>query len=414
MNAESFFLNRESDKGRRFVAGLFWHPLSAATDKTRRREVQDISAQLTLDLVIWRTGDAVQAGLASGQDLAGACSSAAVISKTLDVESGATDFVCATSIPDGRWLYVAQKDGVILPDGDIIGNEDEIRARMMSDLSVAEFAVIIAPEHWGFSSSTEREFISFLPKRKGKVAWHKWWQLTPVRVGLSSLLKKSLPFFVLFALLLAGMFGFNYWKSWQSEKDAEAARIAAQAAAAQASSVVVKPWSLTGRATAWAAECMPAVLSTRVDVAGWTLSSVECGADKIVKEWKMPDTGGARVPFVTQLPEAGMLADGRSATLEAPVKHAPGTAEPLQAVYRVVSELADKTGLMGSPIKISGSTTPAAGAGSADQWSTYSWSLSTQLSPFKVIEAIDTPGLRVSRITLKKDLWTIEGVLYAN
>lgn len=419
--AEFFYLGGKEDKNKRLVAGLFWHPVAASTDKARKAEAQEVADQMKLDAVVWRHGATYQAGLA-GKDALGACAAAALVSKTIEVEGGGGDFICAAQVPDGRWLYVAQKDGVLLPDGDMLGSEDEVRSRMLADFSAGHFALVYAPDHWGVPAKAERDFLSFIPQKKGAQHWHKWWRMQPVRVGLAHYAKTIVAMLVVAGVLAGGVVGWKVWNRYQEQKRIEAARIAAEAAAASAAAVVVKPWAQQPLATSFARACAADFGPLRASVAGWELATVACSVgDGVSVVWKAPAVGGSHSAFVAAIPQAVVSPDGSFATLTRTVAFtAPESAEDLQPAQPVIAWLMDRASHLSAQFKVQAdgapATAPAPGApeGGAGVWKTYAWSMATGLSPQTVIPQINTAGLRVTKIMFSNDQWSIEGVLYAN
>jgi hypothetical protein len=216
----------ELGRGHTFVSGLFWLPLPG-TLRDYKKETENLARETNCDLAVWRTSSALQVGLGSTEKglTPGLLSAAAVISKSLEIEPGAKeykDFLCATEVPGGAWLYVAQREGVIMPDGDFLGTEDEVRSRMLSDYSVSQWNVIIAPAHWGMKDSKERRFEEFLPQKAGKTDYKRWWGLAPVK---RDVIKTMTPIIIIAVALLAGLIGYQ---KWQANKAAEElARLAA-------------------------------------------------------------------------------------------------------------------------------------------------------------------------------------------
>lgn len=417
--AEIFYLDGKKDKSRRLVAGLFWHPLAAATEKARKAEVQEVASQMKVDLAVWRHGATAQVGLATKAAL-GACSAAAIVSKTISVEGGENDFVCATQIPDGRWLYVAQKDGVLLPDGDTLGTEDEIRSRMLADCSAGDFKLVYAPEHWGVQAKGERDFLSFVPKKKGALFWHKWWRLRPVRVGAGDYAKTILLLLLVVGVVGGGMAGWKYWQGSQEKKRIEAARVAAEAAAAQAAAVVVKPWGEMPYATVMLRACLDGFAELRTNVAGWTMTTLMCSRnDGLTAIWAAPGLGGTHAAFVATIPAAVVSPDGSFATLSKPIAfQAPEGAEELQQSQHALAWLSDQASRFGGQLKAQSADGPTPNqaspvAASPDTWKTYTWTIASGVSPASLVPKIATAGLRVTKIMFGNDQWSIEGVLYA-
>lgn len=414
--AEIFYLGGKKDKNNRLVAGLFWHPVSATTDRARKAEVKKVADQMKVSAVVWRHGATAQVGLA-GKLALGACSAAAIVSKTISVEGDENDFVCAAQIPDGRWLYVAQKDGVLLPDGDLLGTEDEIRSRMLADCSAGDFALVYAPEHWGVRARGERDFLSFIPKKKDALFWHKWWRLRPVHVGVGDYAKTI--FVLLLAIVVVGgsVTGWKYWQGVQEKKRIEAARAAAEAAQVV---TIIKPWGEMPVATVMVRACANEFEGLRLNIAGWRLTTLTCSLnDGLAAIWTAPEVGGTHGAFVSHNPAAVASPDGTFATLAKAIAFPlPESPEELQPSQLVLAGLSDRVSRFGTQFKAQSADAPAPDpaapvAATPDAWKMYTWTIASEVAATSLVPHIDTAGLRVTKIMFGNNQWSIEGVLYA-
>lgn len=408
-----FHLDDKKHKTRRLVAGLFWHPIAANTSRARKAEILEVADQMGMGAAIVRLGSTVQVGLSAKSEV-GAWSAAAIVSKTIDVEGGLNDFVCATQIPDGRWLYVAQKDGVLLPDGDMVGIEDEVRSRMLADCSASNFGLVYAPEHWGIQSSGERDFLSFLPKKKGGVRWHAWWRLRPIRFAATDYIKKFIWVAVAVAVLAAGVNRFNHWEDGRKK---EAAAIAAAiAAAAQPALEAVKPWAHLPRSAEVMRVCQGEFDDIRLSISGWRVSTVICsGANGLSVVWQAPALGRTHEDFLAQNPAAVISPDGSFATLTKALSFtSPEEAEELRPSPLLLAALADKTSRVGIVFKAQAASIPPPDpAGVAPDWEIFSWSVVSPVSPASLVPLIDVPGMRINQIMFSNNEWSIDGVIYA-
>ncbi len=146
--------------GRRvFVSGLFWQPLPGASAHQRKLEMKEVAEEQDFDLAVQRTSGMPQAGFGALADgvKPGMLSVAAMVSKSLEVANRDRSFLCALPVPGNKWLYVAQREGVLLHDGDLLGTEESIRARLHNDLSLADWQTVFAPAQWGIPNATERQ-----------------------------------------------------------------------------------------------------------------------------------------------------------------------------------------------------------------------------------------------------------------
>ena len=182
-----------------------------------------MSEEQDFDLAVQRTSGVPQVGFGSVADgvRAGMLSVAAMVSKSLEVANRDRSFLCAMQVPGGNWIYVAQREGVVLHDGDLLGNEETIRARMMTDMSLIEWQTVFAPKHWGIPHAMERTFEELLPKRGAKYSFKSWWEIRPIR---NTWLDAILGNWMVSAgaiVLLVGFGGYYFWEQWQTRKAME-------------------------------------------------------------------------------------------------------------------------------------------------------------------------------------------------
>lgn len=418
----------EIDKSRVFVSGLFWQPLSGNISD-RAKETKRLANEMQLDLAVWRT-TVLQVGLGSVSDglKPGFLSAAAAISKTLELESGARDFLCAAEVPGGRWIYVAQREGVILPDGDLIGGEDEIRSRLLSDLSLGEWSLVYAPEHWGVHvSAIEREFVDFLPKKAGKNDYKKWWGLRPIDRWSSLLANPSkiiAPAIIVASVVGGGLYGY---KVWQNKKAAEAARIAEMQAAAAGTPLkpIEHPWKSQPSAQAYLASCMKAMDQVKSLWPGnWTPQGVVCANGSLSVQWKRQEYGWIKHLKEVE-PNAMLATDGESASLVLPLNPtSSGTDEKLLkeservlAMYGVAQEYRFVVTISSLPAPVVMPGQENANQQPVQDWRELKWEAKgITLPPDVVLAALDGAGFRLTQtqaiFTGGIITWNMEGTQY--
>lgn len=414
-------------KGKVFVSGLHWQALSASEYKA---EGQELAKQLSFDLAVWRTSGAIQVGYASSADgyRPGMLSAAAVISKTIEVESDERDFLCAVPIGgDGkRFLYVSQADGVIVSDGDLIGTAEEVRSRLLEDMSVGKkWGVVIAPMLWGIDNSTERTFEDFIPRKHGKFDFgHSWWALQPVSTSVSGVIKTSMivGFVALFAL--SCMLGVKYWhRKIMAEEAAQAAALAKP----EAPKVVVHPWkSLVGAGEA-ASACQQSFSDPKLILwpGNWAPTTASCNfADgTMTVNWKAKANGWIR-HLLEVVPTAAVAQEGNAASATYPLTLAPQSRdEQLDAEAKRVRQMKIAAQELGFKVSVVAPPAPAVlpGAEATEAvplpWRELKWSVSdAKVSPDAVLASLDGPGFRVTSISAAfKDgvvTWNTEGAQY--
>ena len=418
----------ELDKSNIFVSGLFWQPLSGAASE-RNKETKRLAVELQFDLAVWRTTTALQVGLGSVSDglKPGFLSAAAVISKTLEIEFGARDFLCATEIPGGRWLYVAQREGVILPDGDIVGGEDKIKSRLLSDLSLGEWSLVYAPEHWGIhGSAVERPFADFLPKKSGKNDYKKWWGLRPIDRWSSFRSKPSkiiVPAIIVASLVAGGMYAY---KAWQNKKVAEAARIAELQAAANGTPIklIEHPWKSQAVARAYLASCITAMGQVKSLWPGnWTPQTVTCSNGSLSVKWKRQEYGWIKHLREVE-PKAILSSDGETASLSIPLTLVNGTDESVPKESERILTMYGAAQEYRFAVMIASPLTPVAMPGQenankpqSQDWRELKWSAKgITLPPDVVLAALDGKGFRLTQAQAVFNggiiTWNMEGMQY--
>lgn len=418
-NSNNFF---ELDKSKVFVSGLFWQPLSGAASE-RSKETKRLASEMKFDLAVWRTTTALQVGLGSTSDglKPGLLSAAAAISKTLEIESGARNFLCATEIPGGRFLYVAQREGVILPDGDVIGGEDEIRARLLSELSLGEWPLIYAPEHWGIhESAIERPFADFLPKKSGKNDYKKWWRLRPVDPWSSIRLKpgKIIVFVAIIAVLAAG--GLYAYNEFQSRKVAEQARF-------DNISVPVKPvehpWKNQPDAHAFLSSCTTAMGQVKSLWPGnWIPQAITCANGSLSMQWKRQEYGWIKHLQAVE-PNAILEPDGETASLSIPLAFTNGTDDLLPKENERTLAMYGAAQMYRFAVMVTGLPAPVAMPGQENanhpqmqEWRELKWAAKDIMLPDVILSALDGKGFRITRaqavFTGGLIIWNMEGTQY--
>jgi hypothetical protein len=412
----------ELGRGHTFVSGLFWLPLPG-TLRDYKKETENLARETNCDLAVWRTSSALQVGLGSTEKglTPGLLSAAAVISKSLEIEPGAKeykDFLCATEVPGGAWLYVAQREGVIMPDGDFLGTEDEVRSRMLSDYSVSQWNVIIAPAHWGMKDSKERRFEEFLPQKAGKTDYKRWWGLAPVK---RDVIKTMTPIIIIAVALLAGLIGYQ---KWQANKAAEElARLAAEQQGTVAGKPVVHPWKQIPRAKQFVGECMGALTRVKTLWPGnWLPRDVTCSGAQFVVVWLRQPHGWIDHLLAVE-PKAVISVDGGMASLSIPLTLDIGDDEATPQENARIVQMLSAGQRYGFKITISAPPAPPALPGDKDKapalitWKELAWKVEeTSMSSLSVAAILDGPGFRVGRIrgALKGGVitWVMEGTQY--
>lgn len=423
----------EFDSGRTFVCGLFWQPISGLTPADRQAQIKKIAAEQKLDLYVTRTSSIHQAGFGSIADglQAGFRSAAAVISKSVEMSGGVRNFLCAIEAPNGKWIYVAQREGVILHDGDMLGNEDEIRARMLSDIMLCHWGAIFAPGHWGINNSVEKSLTDFFPMTPArKLIYRRWWQLQPVNKTWRNVVSRYWRIAALGVLAAAGTYGYTLWKEYSIQQ--EQMRIAAQQAAQanamhQGAKPLVHPWKTIARAPRFWDGCKGALAQVGTFWPGnWKFKNAACSNGALVVNW-VSDGYGWIEHLQAIVPNAEFSPDGKSATLTVPIVLPQGEDEQVPAMkqrklkmYAVAQRYGLQLLFKEDPAQrrlLPGEVPPTNAANPEIDWKELWWSISAPaMSPAALLPELDAEGFRLGRIemTFTNGImkWDMEGVQY--
>jgi hypothetical protein len=415
----------ELEKGKTFVAGLMWQQLSVGLKTTHISEIRGLAEQMRFDLFVQRTGGAPQVGFGSVEE--GATnkmySAAAVVSKTLDMEGTGFNVLCATQVNPKQWLYVAIHDGVILPDGDFLGTEDAVRARLLTDYTTMNDSSVICPRSWGISSNaTERDFDSFLPRtKKRKIKYHEWWRLNPVKTDY----RKFIPYLAALTVVVIGLVGTHLYLRHVAEKDLLKFQ-EEQARAMENGPKKLKPvhaWKLIPRAADFVNACEEAQFHvTTLWPGNWSLNQMDCSGKSLVISWGKKDDGWIQHLLEIE-PHAVISDDGTTATLTLPVVTSDGIDEAVPGAAKRRLDMLSVAESLNLSLKFvrEPSTTRLPGDPaqklSLKDWGEIPFSIKGEALPLpQAITSLQAPGFRINKITKTFSegvmKWTIEGVQY--
>lgn len=426
MSSGAYVFNAE---GIQFVAGLFWQPLSEAANGEKQKEIKNLAKELTLELYVLRHSTIDCVGFTNPSETVkhGFSSAAAVVSKTLEIELGAKDFIVVTQLESGHWFYVAQRDGLILPDGDkVFASEDEARSRLLEDLSLGDWSLTIAPAIWGVSKSTERDFISMIPRNnKGKVTSHKWWKLKNVDSNKEIARHKGK---ILLALIVfAGLgFGVHTYKTFVQNKEMQEAEAAAKAMMAQQNqlSIVVHPWKNLPVASVMLDSCNKSLEGVRLFPGNWELTSVNCSNGNLTVAWKPKGSTGWISHLKEIHPNAMISLDGSIASIVKSLGEMQvGSDEPIQVENERLVEMysaAQRYGFKFSVTPVVASAPPLPGQENAPvpqkDWNEINWKAEGIELPSIVLAGLSGNGFRMTGMSATfqngKFIWAMEGNQY--
>ncbi|POR10872.1 type 4b pilus protein PilO2 [Diaphorobacter sp. LR2014-1] len=410
-------------KGTSFAIGLFWQPLGSSAAAERKKEIRALSEELSYDLVVVRHGPTHCAGFAKSKYIKlGTFSAAAVVSKSLEIECQAKDFIFVSPLGDGRWMYVAQRDGVILPDGDLcFSSEDAARSQMMEHMSIGDWAHVFAPEHWGIGKATERTFDELVPRKKnGKIKSHKWWRLLPLQRGRAAVSMYYRQIFAACVCLIILGGALWYYKQWRADIEAREA-LEASIRNSQSSFVPPEhPWKSIPLAAEYLQACLDQLNQQNLFPGNWAISGVECSGGNLQVTWK-PNAGGWIKHLSEILPNASIAQDGSSASVTAAiVKPRTGFDEALQKENARLVSMYSAAQSFGVKFKVSASVQapvlPGQGPSVPANHREIIWQAENVAFPNAVLAALDGPGFRMRSMKATWNngqfIWMMEGSQY--
>lgn len=419
--------------GAQVVVGLMWQPLAGSNTGERQTEVKGFGKELDLNLqVIHRENLCVGLAKANSAVKSGAVSLAAALSEKLHELHGARDFILVVELEGGQWYYLAQKDGVIFPDGDqLYSSEDLAKTRFFEDSSLADWAHLVVPSHWGVSNTLEApaidEVLPFRGKAKRKLAAPKHWKLIAISVTPAQFIRQHAASLVVIAAAISTIVvGMDQLKSWQQQKAiAEAARVAAEIAAQQAQELPrPRPWGEIPHASDLMNACLLSVGSVQLFPGNWELSSVHCGGGVMTVSWK-PRAFGWIEHLKQVVPDVVIATDGTlaSTTKPLPQLRKPTDEDVYTANERMVAmyAAAQRYGVKFTatpPVTNAVQALPGQGAapGQEQLWEEMGWKAEGITLPEVVLQALDGNGFRLSAMNAQwrdgQFVWTMEGSQY--
>jgi len=233
-------------------------------------------------------------------------SAAAIVSRYF-LKLGAQSFIAAFHIDGDRWLYVAQRGGLLLPDGDVLGSEDRVKSLFLTDLSNGGWDKIIGPDHWGLGGEVI-DFRDIVPKnKKGKPTPPSWALLKPVNFEIPSLV-----FVAIGAVAVVGLaFGYFAYQRIQDEKRMAELR-------AQQQQKPPPPWERKFYAQSFLYHCDLGLAKLEFIVPGWSTEQISCEGGSVSAQWRRL-SDGQRSAMESIFPAAHLDVPGDVATYQAPL-----------------------------------------------------------------------------------------------
>jgi hypothetical protein len=416
-------------EGMRFVSGLFWQPIATESAQERGAEILSLARELSFDLHVIRrtTTHCVGFGSSGGELKAGVMSAAAVVSKSLEVQSETQNFIFVSELPDGGWMYVIQRDGIILPDGDrYFSDEEEAKLRLGEDIGLGDWTGVFCPESWAIANTSDLTFEELLPgEEEGRRELHNWWKLAPVDTK-AEVVKWVIRAVLAVVVIGAILFGYqkyqNYREQWAIEEALRRAQ-EEQAALAQVEPPP-NPWRDMARAPVMVESCLQALGQVNLHLGNWSVKSIHCESGNLIVAWE-PGMDGWTSHLKMTEPRAAISVDGKLATVTVPLGDVlMGPDEQVRPLEESMLDLRRVADQMGVDIKtqVISNATPFDMPGQEGSvmpkptWQEIQIVADGILLLPDVGMGFDLPGFRIRGIdgTLKNGVvvWKIEGAQY--
>lgn len=429
---------------RRYVAGLYWQPLS--NQRAPMQEARKIGKAERTPLVAIRRGGALQAGFVEAGRGAqvGMISLAAALASRLG-----KNWIAVIELTPEKFLLCACNDGAIHPQTDVVGSKEEINDR---------FARVHCMYKW------DRDKV-YLPKGFTNVAVGETLELEKVLGGSESVVRESKLQSISFqlsrrqtvlaaaiaALAFVGLGAHAYWSSLQRAKEAAAAQAAeaerarqlAELSAAtkrqQTAQALDHPWSKRPALSAIIAACSTASNSLPLFLAAWQFETSKCTESQITVNYRrVPNATVEDIKRVSKqryLVEPSLSTDFEVATISMPISVAPGGDDELLSVSQRVESLMSHFQRTVRGVRVTevppppppqaplpGGQTQVPPPPPPPPWSHFTWQFDTDEAPDAALKGLNTAGLRLTSLslqlrsdaTLTPLMWTFSGDFYAN
>lgn len=413
------------------VSGLVWHPLQR-TGSARAKEIIGFAKESSFDFKVIRGTDSAHVGFGQKSDgvAVGQISAAAVIADALVLVEGNRNFLMAVELPDEdkQFMFVSAHEGVILADGDMVGTEEEIRAKLTADSTYGGWSAIICPDSWGVSKSVEKDFYDFFNEKS--LSKSRKWETSTVFVDYR---KVGVPIVLGVLVIGSAFFGANWWKQGQLLKLEQLRLINERLSKSEVRPPPepVKPWPTLLKPETFVAACGEALTTVGVTAGNWRLSSLICTIDGMAFSWTKPNETAWISHLQAIRPGVKIADDGLSASLIQPLRFQmkPGPEEVLPPSAEITLRYYDLASRYGMDIHLDRPVEPPAPAPLPGQtatqlppapppfWVEMPIQIKTIIKPVEAIEAIDYPGLRIQKISYANTSgfmqYTLTGFQYA-
>ncbi len=283
-----------------YAVGMFWQ--TAEDPKTVKREAKLAAKQevIPADLFVMREGFVVQwaIGWSSQGHKRGMPAAAACLANVL---SG--NWLGVFEV-DGGWWFVASRRDAVLPDGDILyDNEDEPRTRFETEFVRGGWDRVFTPEDWGMGAdATPLEEVMAGQDEPQLAYLLDFYTRLPKSVKVAAVAAVA-------GVAVVGYIGLQVYNGIMAEEHAEQERLAAQRQAALQErmraeeaerrrlealrnlDIVDRVWERAPQPSEWVSACADALDRLSVQVPGWQMRTMSCSGSSAGVVWSREEFG---------------------------------------------------------------------------------------------------------------------------
>lgn len=177
-------------------------------------------------------------------------------------------------IGENKWWYIAVREGqAVLPDGDVVGDEDTIMAARANHESYAD---------WSYVKGDLTDLLGLI-EEQGKT--HRRVPVKSLK-PVSLLLPAAVGAAVLLCIAGGGMWWHNYETTLQQQR---AAAAMAEAMKIQAEQAAISPLLKTPMPATWLTACVDELEAQPISVDAWTVAKLTCSASGALIVWQRED-----------------------------------------------------------------------------------------------------------------------------
>jgi hypothetical protein len=286
--------------GMEYAVGMFWQ--TAEDPKSVKREAKLAAKQEVnpADLFVMREGFVAQwaigwttTGHKQGMPAGAACLAGALAGNWL-----------AVFHTDAGWWFVASRRDAILPDGDILyDNEDEPRTRFETEFVRGGWDRVFTPEEWGMGGDTSPLDEVLAGHEEPKLSYlHDFFTRLPKSVKMAAVA-------ALAGVAIVGYIGVEIYNGIMEDKRLEEEKLARdrqealrarmeaerlekeRLAKLRQQEKVARIWEDEPNPSDWMVACADALDRISVEVPGWVMQGMGCSGGSAGADWKISGGG---------------------------------------------------------------------------------------------------------------------------